>query len=74
MEPTLIAALMQMVNREDFKTAIEHYVSYRTEALRRTLETANDMNTVCRVQGQITELKRLLSLREQLLAETKKDK
>lgn len=51
------------------KTKDEHlsvYVEYRLDNLRKALEIASDINEIYKLQGQIKEVKRLLSLREEI--------
>lgn len=44
----------------------EVYVQYRIDHLRKQLESSSDFNEVLKVQGQIKEVRRLLTLKEEV--------
>jgi len=64
--------LLPLVNDVDDLKALHVYAEDRLKVIRNDLDTNTDLNSILRLQGQIKELKRLLSIREEVLAETNK--
>lgn len=58
--------LLPLVNDPYFQGSIEVYVGDRIESLHTSLENELDTARIFRLQGQIMELKQLLSLKERL--------
>lgn len=67
MEKELARALLMMVNDHDKYESLQKYVAYRIEVLRNYLETTRDHEKVLEMQGSISELRKLQTLREQVI-------
>lgn len=51
--------------------ALLEYAMYRLGILRNELETLIEINDILRIQGQIKELRRLITLRDEVLEDAK---
>lgn len=51
--------------------ALSEYALYRLSLLRNELETLVEINDILRIQGQIKEIRRLLTLRDEVLEDAK---
>lgn len=58
--------LYLLVNSKENMDALEHYVNLRVDFLKNELTGAQDFNTVKYLQGSINEIKRLLTLRQEV--------
>lgn len=63
--------LLWFVNDPDCRAGYEFYVDNRVSLLRERLETCKDHNTILEIQGAIQELKRFLTLRDEVLVHKK---
>jgi CRP-like cAMP-binding protein len=59
-------SLKRMVNTPDMMEAFNEFLNERLRQTQRGLEQAIDLPSVYRLQGQITVLRRMLSLREEI--------
>lgn len=60
------------VNQKNFEEFVKLYVDERLEVLRKSLETSNVLEDIFKIQGQIKEVKRLLTLAEEVKSEIKR--
>lgn len=61
--------LIPLVNTNN--DALLEYAMYRLGFLRNELETLVEINDILRIQGQIKELRRLITLRDEVLEDAK---
>lgn len=66
MSPEVKRDLLPFVNQRDFDRFVKIYVDERLDILRRSLEITSDINDIYKTQGQIKEVKRLLTLIEEV--------
>lgn len=71
MNKEIAKALLPIVNDNFTMETFDKYVVYRIYVLRASLETLADINEIRKVQGAIQELKRMVSLRDEVLQELK---
>lgn len=71
MNKEIAKALLPIVNDTFTMETFDKYVVYRIYVLRASLETLADINEIRKVQGAIQELKRMVSLRDEVLQELK---
>lgn len=67
MEKETARSFIPMVNDLDFYEDLKKYAAYRITVLIKDLETC-ELTRVDKIQGQIKELRLLLSLKEEVLA------
>lgn len=60
-------SLLPLVNDKDHFNILEGYANQRIEVLRTLLETCKDPNRILEIQGSITELRRIATLRHETL-------
>lgn len=65
----LARSLIPVVNTNN--DALIEYANYRIDMLRHDLETLVEINDILRIQGQIKEIRRLLTLRDEVLHDAK---
>lgn len=65
MDRKLASAIASGFSSPNAQVAFEEYVAHRLNLLRNLLEETNDEIEVRRLQGSISEVKRLLKIREQ---------
>lgn len=70
MDREIARDLLKFVNDVEFQEAVKKYYYGRLAQLHKDLEQA-DLSTVACIQGQIKELKRLMTLREEVLDKAK---
>lgn len=66
--------LLALVNNKQNMDRLSAYVQDRIEYLHRELESKDDHKDVLRLQGQIKEVKRLLTLREEAVQKAEEGK
>lgn len=64
--------LLPLVNDPDHYAILKDHVENRIEILRSYLETQTDHLVIVSYQGSISELRKLLTLREQAIQESKR--
>lgn len=64
--------LIPLVNLNN--DALLEYAMYRLAILRNELETLVEINDILRIQGQIKELRRLITLKDEVLEDSKDNK
>jgi len=67
MDTKTAKALLPLVNDPDRYPLLQIYVDMRIETIRGYLETATEHSKVISMQGEITELRRMRTLREQAI-------
>ncbi len=67
MEKETARSFIHMVNDLDFYEDLKKYAAYRIAVLLKDLETA-ELTRIDKIQGQIKELRLLLSLKEEVIA------
>lgn len=72
MDRDLAELLLPWVNDEAFRKTIEAYVTNRLKDRHRALEQESDALSIARAQGAVWELRRLLKLREEVIAHDRK--
>jgi hypothetical protein len=63
-----------VLNDKSCLEPILDYVNYRIEVIRKNLETVSDPMLMYKYQGQILELRRFLTLKDEALEELKRGK
>lgn len=71
MDKQLARQLLLVVNDNYTVDAFKQYASDRIDYLRKQLDSLTDPVAIYRIQGQITELKRFESLREEVINASK---
>ena len=67
MDKQFYRTLLLLVNDKDVMTKVHSYVTARIEVLRNQLEITQDIETICAIQGAIRELRRLETLRDEVI-------
>lgn len=65
MEKDIAVKLRGLIGKLE-KNFFEEYTNWRISLLYKQLESLSDVNEIFKVQGQIKELKRLLTLKEEI--------
>ena len=64
--------LVPLVNVKKNTDALEIYMDYRIDELRKLLEQHEDIYSINKAQGAIQEIRRLKSLRDEVIARAEK--
>jgi|TARA_R110000803_G_scaffold148179_1_gene213607 hypothetical protein len=64
--------LLPLVNVKKNTDALEIYMDYRIDELRKLLEQHEDIYNITKAQGAIQEIRRLKSLRDEVIARAEK--
>jgi hypothetical protein len=67
MDKQFYRTLLLLVNDKDVMSKVHSYVAARVEVLRSQLEITQNIETICAIQGAIRELRRLETLRDEVL-------
>ena len=63
--------LLKVVNDKKTMDALEKYMNYRVEELHKLLEQQDKISDINKAQGAIKELRRIKTLREEVIAKAK---
>ena len=63
--------LLKVVNDKKTMDALEKYMNYRVEELHKLLEQQDKISDINKAQGAIKELRRIKTLREEVLAKAR---
>lgn len=64
--------LLPLVNDPGVYDMFLEYANCRIDLLRNELETAKDHDSILRIQGAIAEIRKIISLRDEVNADSKK--
>lgn len=67
MDKQFYRTLLILVNDKEVMDKVHSYVTARVEVLRNQLEITQDIHTICAIQGAIRELRRLETLRDEVI-------
>jgi hypothetical protein len=67
MDKQFYRTLLILVNDKDVMDKVHSYATARVEVLRNQLEITQDIETICAIQGAIRELRRLETLRDEVI-------
>lgn len=67
MDRDLARSLLMLVNDKDQMDRLQAYVAYRIEQHRSNLEKQKDRDRILEIQGAIAELRRLATLRDEVI-------
>lgn len=67
MDKQFYRTLLILVNDKDVMAKVHSYVTARVEVLRNQLEITQDIEKICAIQGAIRELRRLETLRDEVI-------
>ena len=67
MDKQFYRTLLLLVNDKDVMSKVHSYVTARVEVLRNQLEITQDIEQICAIQGAIRELRRLETLRDEVI-------
>jgi hypothetical protein len=71
MDKQFYRSLLFLVNDHDKYTMLQSYIDMRIKRLQQSLETVSDIEEIRRTQGRIAELRRMQSLRDEVISEAK---
>lgn len=71
MDKKLYRSLLPLVNDPELYPLLQAYVEGKIEIHRNSLETLTDEDDIKRTQGRVAELRRLQSMREEVLDKAK---
>lgn len=71
MDKKLYRSLLPLVNDPDLYPLLQSYIEGRIEMHRNSLETLTNEDDIRRTQGRVAELRRLQSMREEVLDKAK---
>ena len=63
--------LLKVVNDKKIMDALEKYMNYRVEELHKLLEQQDKISDINKAQGAIKELRRIKTLREEVIAKAR---
>jgi|TARA_A100001388_G_scaffold47414_1_gene31337 hypothetical protein len=63
--------LLKVVNDKKTMDALEKYMNYRVEELHKLLEQQDKISDINKAQGAIKELRRIKTLREEVIAKAR---